>query len=864
MKKIIVIDGNSLINRAYFAMQRPMITKKGIYTQGIYGFLNMLFKILDDYKPTHMAVAWDMKSPTFRHRSFAEYKAGRKSMPMELAMEIPIMKDILTAMNIANLECEGYEADDIIGTIAKTAEAEGLDTLIITGDKDALQLATDTTKVLITKKGITEFKLYDRAAIIEEYSLTPTQFIDLKGLMGDKSDNIPGIPGVGQVTGIKLLTEFGSMENLLANSEAIKNAKLKTKVQDYEMQAAMSKKLATIFTEVPIDEKIEDFKLNGFDNDRLLELFKELEFKSFIKRLDISNNKAEIVLNKPDIFIGSFQAAVKEIENLSDEESLYIKLVCRTSHVEIPMIEALALSTRDRCFVFDQPLFMGEIFRLLKKKRFKFKGFAIKPYLYALAINNLGTFSAKADVEIGEYVLNPSRSKYEFSSIAMDRLNIDYSTEDFDDLNNIDTYFAAIAAIEELQRKELKSENLWDLYENIEMPLVEVLVDMEATGIKTEVDILKKLGKENEIEIAKLEAEIYEIAGEKFNVNSPQQLGNILFEKMELPFGKKNKTGYSTNVDVLEKLKEHTPIAEKILEYRGLTKLNSTYVSGLSSLISDDGRIRPHFMQTVAATGRISCVEPNLQNIPVKTKIGREIRKAFVADEGKVLVGADYSQIELRVLAHLSGDENLKNAFNSGRDIHKMTASKVFNLPLEDVTSLDRSKAKAINFGVIYGMSGFGLSEELGISIKAAENYIKDYFSKYAAVKEYMDNEIAKCKNLGYTLTLMGRRRFVPEISASNYMTRQFGERLAMNTPIQGSAADIIKMAMIKVHDRLKKELPSAKLILQIHDELIIEGNKEDAGKIESLLRESMESATLLSVKLECNVATSQSWFDLK
>ena len=886
--RIVIIDGNSLINRAYYAMQRPMITKDGIYTQGIYGFLNMLQKIRDDYEPAYMAVAWDRKAPTFRHEAYDAYKAGRKKMPPELAMELPIMKDILRAMKITNLEIDGFEADDIIGTVARIAEEDGLEPLIITGDKDALQLATDVTKVLLTKKGVSSFEIYDKEAMIERYQLTPEQFIDLKGLMGDQSDNIPGIPGVGEKTGIKLLTQFGSVANMLANTDQIANAKLRSKVEEHAQLAAMSRRLATIHKFVPLDIDIESFYVDEPDYDALFNLYVKLEFNSFLKKLRMTGVTTEKEVEKmpetTEIKAHSI-SRVSDLDGLKREEQgaeAILKVFSDESHIDKPMLFGTALMIGNNYYYVN--LSDGDLkdsfIQLLNEKAFSFVGHDLKQSYYALMHHGLQDANTAYDTAVAQYVLEPAKSGYELKSLVFENLHYEMADEktvleesgQMDLLGNSDvkymeygqSFVQAVMQLRKMQEEVVKQQDLEKVLYEVELPLIEVLAAMEVNGFAVSAETLETQGNQLKAEIAAMEQKIYGLAGMEFNINSPVQLGDVLFEKLGLPAGKKTKRGYSTSADVLEKLRDVHPIVDLVLQYRALTKLNSTYVEGLKPLIGRDGRIRAHFQQTVTATGRLSCTEPNLQNIPIRQEQGRLLRKAFVPSEGCTLVGADYSQIELRILAHLSGDENLIDAFNKGDDIHRNTAARVFNLAYDAVTPLDRSRAKAVNFGVIYGMSGFGLSENLQITRKEAESYIKDYFDKHQAVKAYMDGEVAGCRENGFTTTLMGRKRFIHEINASNFMTRQAGERLAMNSPIQGTAADIMKLAMIKVYRQLKEEGYKSKLILQVHDELMIDTTEEECEAVKKLLVENMESAMNLKVKLECDLNEGADWYALK
>ena len=882
-KKIVIIDGNSLINRAYYAVQRPMITKEGIYTQGIYGFLNMLQKIQSDYEPEYLTVAFDLKAPTFRHLEYDAYKAGRKSMPPELAMQMPLLKDVLRALNIEILEMEGYEADDIIGTVARISEDAGINPYIITGDKDALQLVTDNTKVIITKKGITEFEMYDPEMMNERYGLTPKQFIDLKGLMGDSSDNIPGIPGVGEKTGIKLLEQFGTMENLLANTDQISAAKLRAKVEENAQLAVMSKRLATINVFVPIDIDLNNLKLEDPDYEKLIDLYTRLEFNSFLKKLDYKPQAPVEPAKEINVNVSIYDKSddLNNLNNFVGEDQVYIKVFGNLSHVQKPFIEGVFLLSENKaCYIDAQAIGINNVTDALNKCCINFVGHDIKDDLYGLMFHGLNNYKVVFDTAVCEYVIDPSRSKYELKNLALEKLHLNIeSEEDFnksqgqigffdDNRTTLAEYAKSLAVVVlqliDVQKKTINDKNLATLLYEVELPLVEVLASMEVEGVKVDSKFMEEFGKELKDKISVLETEIHDMAGKPFNINSPAQLGVVLFEDLQLPNGKKTKRGYSTSADILEKVRDEHPIVNAVLEYRNLTKLNSTYVEGMKPLIGEDGKIRAHFQQTVTTTGRLSCTEPNLQNIPIRQALGRELRKSFIADKDHILVGADYSQIELRVLAHLSGDEELIDAFNRGDDIHKLTASRVLGIPFDDVSIEERSRAKAVNFGVIYGMSGFGLSEELKISRKEAENYINEYFLKHKKVKEYMDGQIEFCKENGYSETISGRKRPIHEINASAFMVRQLGERLAMNTPIQGSAADIIKMAMIKVYGKLKLEHPETKLLLQVHDELILQTPIEAKDTIKNVLVDCMEEAINLNVKLVAEVNEGTSWFDLK
>ena len=881
---IVIIDGNSLVNRAFYAIQRPMITKDGMYTQGIYGFLSMLTKIRSEYKPTHMLVAFDRKAPTFRHQEYADYKAGRKKMPIELAMEMPVLKEVLDALGIMRFEIDGFEADDIIGTTAAMAEEEGIPAFVITGDKDALQLATDKTSVIITKKGITDFKLYDDAAMQEEFGFDHIQFIDYKALRGDPSDNIPGVPGVGEKTAAKLIQQFGSIENIIAEPEKIENAKLRAKIEDNLMTLMMSKRLATIVRNVPVDYSVEDCRIKPQDTDRLIEIYSKLEFNTYLKKLsaEVRNGTVSESGNTPSGPAGgqadevSTEAAGEVPVRTIAEDEIWISMISDDSHVALPSVEAFAWIDKDGSHTVSENA-AAELADLLGGKTLKLCGFGLGRLYYVLARYgaDISGLSTGFDCALAEYVLSPSAKAKDLDTLLLERYHYQpkeaapaqldmFSAQSGSDYSELISKLELMLRLAADQQAEISRKGLDYVFSEIELPLCKVLASMECSGIHVDRTNLMGFGKELKAKISALETEIYQLAGEEFNINSPKQLGVILFEKLGLPGGKKTKTGYSTNAEVLDKLAPEHPVVEKILEYRTFSKLNSTYVEGLLPLIDGENKIHAHFQQTVTATGRISCTEPNLQNIPVRSDLGRQLRKAFTSGgDDYVLVGADYSQIELRVLAHMSGDPTLIQCFNDGLDIHRETASKVFGVPQDQVTSQMRSNAKAVNFGVIYGMSGFGLATELTISRKQAEKYISDYFERFRDVKLFMDNAVSSCKEKGYSRTLFGRRRDVPEISASAYMVRQLGERLAMNTPIQGTAADIIKLAMIRVYDALAKECPGSELILQIHDELIIRARRDELEKVRHILRSCMETAAELAVRLEVSMDEGQTWFDL-
>ena len=888
MKKIAIIDGNSLINRAYYAMRNPMITKEGIFTQGIFGFLNMLEKIRKDYEPEYMAIAYDLKAPTFRHKEYEDYKAGRKKMPPELAMQIPLLKDVLRAMNIKQFEIEGFEADDIIGTVAKEAEAAGLQPYIITGDKDELQLATDITNIIFTKKGVSEFEIYDRQAMMDKYGLTPTQFIDLKGIMGDKSDNIPGIPGIGEKGATKLLLEYGSVENIIANVDNLKPAGIKAKVEEHAQLAMMSKRLATINTNVPIDIDLEEMRLVEPDYNELIKLYKKLEFNRFLKKLKISDDaeiqseadEPPVVMAEADSIEKILISSDKELEALSFTGEAIIKVFGDNNHLAKPVIEGVAAINDGKYYYFDYQK-LGGFIQWLSAQDVTLAGHDIKRDIYMLMCAGSDTDNVSYDTALAQYVLDSGRSNYSLSALSNEYLHMTVEEESefmtsngqidlFSDntKNFMDYGFKvcfAVLNLKEIQKKMLADEELEKIFYEVELPLVKVMASMEKEGFKVDKEELITFGKMLSAEIDGLTGKIYEAAGETFNINSPVQLGDILFEKLGLPAGKKTKRGYSTSAEVLDKLKDKHPIVADVLEYRTLSKLKSTYIDGLLPLIGSDDKVHAHFQQTVTTTGRLSCTEPNLQNIPIRQELGRKLRKAFVPDdENCLLTGADYSQIELRVLAHMAGDDVLIEAFNNGEDIHRATASNVLGVPEDQITVEERSRAKAVNFGVIYGMSAFGLSTELNITRKEADDYINAYFAKHIAVKAFMDGQVEFCKENGYVTTVMGRKRYIKEIMATAYMVRQVGERLAMNTPIQGSAADIIKIAMIKVYDAIKAKGLKSKLILQVHDELIINTYEDEKDAVAQLLVENMEAAYDLAVKLKADLNVGSNWYELK
>ena len=888
MKKLILIDGNSLLFRAYFAM-RPMVTSKGIHTQGVFAFVNMLTKILNDYEPSHIAVAFDLKGGTFRHDVYKDYKAGRLKTPPELLSQIPMLHDVLDAMNIAVLEVPQYEADDIIGTVAARAEKDGIDTLVISGDKDELQLVGPHVNVLINKRGMSEFDLYDLDTMRERYNLTPEQFIDLKGLMGDSSDNIPGVPGIGEKKGIALLEQYGTLENLIDHAEEIKG-KMGEKLRDNIETARMSKWLATINTQAPVDFDWKDLELTEPDIEKLIAIYTELEFNSFIKKLQAGMNGSDITsetsasLNFDEEFNAIKYTDLDGFLNEVKEGSeVYVEAAADANHISEPDIRFICLYSKEKnlgCIRELTPMDCSIVVDQISEREYRLCGCGLKRIMYSMLSKSDNDLKPYYDVMIAEYLLDANRQKYTLDKMLLRYAG--YAAKEAESVFMADeiSYYSLETAPEDLlkrafyvskvrpaQQKALAENGLAKLFDECEMPLVLTLARMELEGIKCEPSILTAIGEELTENISALEKDIYDGAGTAFNINSPKQLGAILFESLKIPYPKagKSKSGsYSTAADILDKLKDDHKIVSDVLEYRKLAKLRSTYVDGLLPLIGSDGRVRPHFMQTVAATGRLSCTEPNLQNIPIRDDYGRLIRKAFVAESGKLFTGSDYSQIELRILAALSGDESLISDFRAGKDIHRATASRVFDIPEDEVSSLDRTRAKAVNFGVVYGMSGFGLGESLNITRSDAQRYINEYFAKHKAVKEYLDKQIDTGEEKREVRTHFGRVRKLPEFASRKFMERELAKRLAMNTPIQGTAADIIKIAMNSVTDELRRKGLESRLILQIHDELIVEGPENEAEKVSEILEKCMMGAADLAVDLVCDIHTGKTWYDLK
>ena len=878
-EKIVLIDGHSILNRAFFGI--PDLTNgEGLHTNAVYGFLNIMLKILDEEQPQYLTVAFDVHAPTFRHKMYEAYKGTRKPMAEELRQQVPLMKEMLHAMGVNVIEQEGLEADDLLGTLAKRAESQGLEVSIVSGDRDLLQLATEHTKIRIpkTKRTGTEIEDYYAKDVLERYQVTPTQFIDVKALMGDTADNIPGVPGIGEKTATSLIVTYGSIENAYEHVEEIKPNRAKTMLSEHYDMAQMSKELATIKVDadVPFELSQASYR-NLFTQDAYL-MCKRLEFKNLLKRFELKADETGNVIENSFSLLTELQDVERIFAEAKECDTIGLQLVMESGAL---LGAAISLSEEKTVFVLVQGFvteaYLMEQIHDLQKHGVCIATFDLKPQLKFFTADSEGAID---DVKIAAYLLNPLKNEYSYEDIAKDYLGMMIPSA-ADLLGKVSLTKAVEEKPEAVQKtccyqayvnrkskealiNELKSQGMDELYRDVEMPLVYTLYDMEQEGIGIDAGELKEYGENLAVSIERLEQEIYEEAGETFNIQSPKQLGVILFEKLKMPNGKKTKTGYSTAADVLEKLAPDYPIVSKILEYRQLAKLKSTYADGLAAYIDADGRIRSTFQQTVTATGRLSSTEPNLQNIPIRMELGRLIRKVFYPREGYVFVDADYSQIELRVLAHMSGDENLIDAYRQAQDIHAITASKVFHVPFEEVTPLQRRNAKAVNFGIVYGISSFGLSQDLSITKKEADAYIKSYFETYPGIKEFLDRQVEEGKRDGYVKTMFGRRRPVPELSSSNFMQRSFGERVAMNAPIQGTAADIIKIAMIRVHDRLKNEKLKSKLILQVHDELLVEAAEDEVEQVRSILEEEMKHAAELSVVLEIDMHTGKNWYEAK
>ncbi|MBK1809066.1 DNA polymerase I [Clostridium sp. YIM B02505] len=868
MKRLLILDGNSLLNRAFYAI--PLLsTNEGIYTNAVYGFTNMLIKMKEDFKPDYIVSTFDRKAPTFRHVEYQDYKAGRKKMPPELAAQFPIVKEMLNLFSISIYEMDGYEADDLIGSLAKFAEENGIEVYIVTGDKDALQLASDNINVVITKKGITEREIYTRARMVEEMGVTPTQFIDVKGLMGDPSDNIPGVPGIGEKTAFKLIQTYGSVESVLEHVEEISGKKIKENLIQYSEQAIFSKRLATINTEVPIEFDLDEIKSNeNYDNEGLRKLFFKLQMKSLLDKL-------------PEAAIGDGDSVDTDIEFESITNNDQLKLALEALGKEVYFtfnldgISKYSMINIKKIFISDgnknyEIVFeginneegIGLIRKFFEDDSIKKISHDVKNFLTVLRKLDIDMKGLIFDTALAAYLIDSSKGTYPLLTLVNEYVGEDPKGDET--VMNMKLCFHMKKLYSYLKTK-IEEAGMGKLLYEVELPLTLVLSSMEEYGFKVNSKILDELSVKFKNEIEESQKTIYELADEEFNINSPKQLGKILFEKLDLPVVKKTKTGYSTNAEVLEKLSDKHPIIDKITYFRQLTKIYSTYIEGLKAVVDEDGCIHSNFNQTVTTTGRLSSTEPNLQNIPIKYEMGREIRKVFIPREkGDVILSADYSQIELRVLAHIANDENMIDAFKHDIDIHTKTASEVFKTPLDEVTKLMRSRAKAVNFGIVYGIGDFSLSQDLHITKKEAKEYMDIYFERYPKIREFMDNIIKEAGKDGYVTTILNRRRFIPEITASNKIVKSLGERLAMNAPIQGSAADIIKVAMVSVYNTLKEKKMKSKLILQVHDELIINVVPEELEQIKTIIKQEMESAVSLNVPLEVDINIGESWYDAK
>ena len=868
--KIVLIDGHSILNRAFYGL--PDLTNaEGLHTNAIYGFLTIMFKLLEEEKPEYLTVAFDVHAPTFRHKMYAEYKGTRKPMADELRQQVPVIKEVLHAMGVKTIECAGLEADDLIGTLSNRCENEGMEVTVISGDRDLLQLATEHVKIRIpkTKQGKTEIEDYYAKDVEERYQVTPKEFIDLKALMGDTADNIPGVPSIGEKTATKIITQYHSIEEAHEHVDELKPPRASKALSEHWDLAVLSKELATINVKADFPYELSEAKLGNLYTEEAYIFFRKLEFKNLLSRFDVSApaNKVEdgfkIITSKSEaekVFVQAEEASTIGAVIFKDLENV---LPLFADQAGLGGIGLCFSKEESYCIKVEKDI-TGEW--LLKKladvaeKAETYAMFHLKESMEQVTIRNQANCF---DVSVAAYLLNPLKNNYTWEDVAREHLGLMIDEKIDQDMKACYESYVNYASVEVLRQK-LRDTKMDTLFRDIEMPLVFTLFDMEQNGIRVEADALKQYGDQLAGKIAELEKEIYEEAGETFNINSPKQLGVVLFENMKLPGGRKTKTGYSTAADVLEKLAPEHPVVAKILEYRQYTKLKSTYADGLANYIQDDGRIHGKFNQTITATGRISSTEPNLQNIPVRMELGRLIRKVFIPEEGYRFVDADYSQIELRVLAHCSGDEHLIQAYKEQSDIHRITASQVFHIPFDEVTPQQRRNAKAVNFGIVYGISSFGLSQDLSITRKEAAKYIDDYFATYPGIKTFLDHAVTHAKEEGYVVTLFGRRRPVPELSSSNFMQRSFGERVAMNSPIQGAAADIIKIAMIRVNQRLKDQKMKSRLVLQVHDELLIEAYEPELDEVQNILKEEMEHVAELKVPLEIDMHTGDNWYEAK
>ncbi len=882
--KIVLIDGHSIINRAFYGV--PELTNsQGLHTNGIYGFLNIMFKILEEEQPDYLTVAFDVKAPTFRHEMYDAYKGTRKGMPEELHEQVPVLKDVLHAMGICTMEKPGLEADDILGTIAKNCEAQGMEVSLVSGDRDLLQIASEQICVRIpkTKKGKTEIENYRTQDVMDLYQVTPVEFIDMKALMGDASDNIPGVPGIGEKTASALIQKYHSIENIKEHLEEVTPTRARNSLMAHFELAELSKVLATIKTDCELDYSLEQAKLGNLFTPEAYDWIKRLEFKSMLSRFSTEDILAQEVNEQhvKEVFLEKEEQLELFKQSLSSCQQVSFILWHDAADVcEADAVLYGGVLAGDTIYLAEKPDMLESMIGILTGSSCKKITVNLKRQLAALYRYGTVKEEEYEDTGIMAYLLNPLKDTYDYDDLARDYLDRMVASRK-DILGKVSIQAARMGSPEELKQmtqlccqsvleawpvleEKLKDSGMQELYRTVELPLIFTLYSMQDFGIRADRKALKEYGDKLAVMVVQLEQEIYELAGEKFNINSPKQLGVILFEKMKLPAAKKTKTGYSTAAEVLEKLRPDYPIVDKVLEYRQIAKLKSTYADGLAVYIKEDGRIHGNFHQTITATGRISSTDPNLQNIPIRMELGREIRKIFIPAEGYEFVDADYSQIELRVLAHMSGDQRLIDAYNQAEDIHAITASQVFHVPLNEVTPQLRRNAKAVNFGIVYGISAFGLSEDLSITRKEAQEYMEQYFKTYPSIQQFLEGLVKDAKEQGLTRTMFGRIRPVPELKSGNFMQRQFGERIAMNAPIQGTAADIIKIAMVRVDQRIKKELKKSRLLLQIHDELLVEAAVEETEQVKAILREEMTNAANLAVALEIDMHTGKSWYDTK
>lgn len=886
---MVIIDGNSLMYRTFYGI-RPMTSKRGVPTNAVYGFANILLNIFENHHPDYIGVAFDEKKPTIRHEKFDDYKAGRLKMPEDLVTQLPLIYEMLDKLNIRKISLEGFEADDLIGTISKTYSAEGTEVKILTGDRDAFQLVDDNITVLFTKKGISDVDVINEEAIEKLYGegITPNALIEIKALMGDKSDNIPGVAGVGEKTAIKLVQQYENLESIYENIQEQKG-KLKERLENDRENAFLSRQLGTIIINVPVDFELDEFKANEYKTKEAANFFMELDIVSISKRLgNIDEVKEEnTIRSSKDIIDVLDQSTMNSIlEKAKEAGQIHMTWYISSHMYNKRIIHGLAIGIKKEIFFFQNNLSEDDFIlffkELMENKEIKKVGHNFKDLMVYCMQNNVDLKSADFDTYIAAYLLEPSDSRYNIDDLAQKYLDVNMKSREevvgkkknqisFLEINedhkgllvdNLEALFLLRAIFEE----KMKDLNMEHLFKDIEMPLVEVLSSFEYQGFKIDVDELNELDGKFDEELEALTKAIYALSGKEFNINSPKQLGEILFEELKLPVVKKTKTGYSTNAEVLEKLKGEHPIIEKILEYRTLAKLSSTYIKGFKGIIDKEHhKLYSSFHQTITTTGRISSSEPNLQNIPVKIEIGRQIRKIFIpSSKNHILVDADYSQIELRILAHISGDETLIDSFKKGEDIHRRTASEIFNVSLEEVTSLQRSHAKAINFGLIYGKQAFGLSQDIHVTRKEAQEYIDMYFGRYPKVEKYMKDIVLEAKEKGYVTSIFGRRRYIPEINSRNKVIANAGERLALNTPIQGSAADVIKIAMVRVYHEFHKKNLQSKLILQVHDELIVDTKRDEIDIVKEIIKSEMENAVQLSVPLTVDINVGENWYESK